>query len=114
MLAIPLTNDVDQTVAVRSGAARISVRVHWQPLTKQWYLSAFSAVGTYTVNRQIPSPRALGEDRFDTEYLVNNAAFPGELAVIPLADYSGEIGRRPWGNTHQLVWLTRADLERIG
>lgn len=114
MLAIPLTNDVDQTVTVRNGAARITVRMHWQPLTEQWYVSVFSAVGAYTINRQVPSPRPLGEDGFDTEYLVNNDAFPGELAVIPVAGYSGEVGRRPWGVTHQLAWLTPADLERIG
>ena len=104
MLGIPLINAPRQTLSVTLGAQNVDMIVWWQPLSEMWYLDV--SIGNTRI--------ALGRAMSTSVRLVDNFAFVGELAVLPLVGMDeSEPGREAWDSTHRLVYLDAVETDAI-
>ena len=77
--------------------------VNWSPLTETWFLTLRFRDGRSVAEGRQMAPRVR---------LIRSQLFQGDLAVIPTDPLvHANPGRKPWGITHDLVYLTQAEVD---
>ena len=107
MQRIPATNDASQTFQTVLNDQTVTIKLDYLPNTGCWLMTLTAADGTEYVNgARIQSGVPL--------LYTLSTAFEGDIIPIPLTKPARTMGRNPWGNTHQLSYLTPDELREIG
>ena len=105
MQTIPIIADTRQTMLLTLGRQSVTLSLWWQPLSGAWYLSLRDNAG---------QPLALGRQIAPRTGLIKSVAFQGEIAASPLSrETTAAIDLDSWGRTHQLLYLTPAEVDQV-
>ena len=96
---IPLSDDARQTFRIILGGSTVRLRVWWQPLDENWYLSLAAPDTT-------PIISGVRVDEAGAPLTARQLDFEGGLLV----DGQGPVRRRAWTTTHKLLYLTEAEV----
>lgn len=108
MQILPLTNDFSQKFNTVLSSQAVDIRVSYQDIGAGWFFyMSFSSgekiVSGYRINTGSPILKSISSD------------FIGDIICVPSIEKTSEPGKdQPWGNTHQLVYLTPSELVEAG
>ena len=105
MEVLPVTNGPRQSLTVMLAGQSVDLSLWYQPLSAAWYVSLATRGGSSIARgRQVaPSVR-----------LIRSRAFAGEIVAVPIAlDDTSDLGNAPWETTHQLAYLTAAEVAAL-
>jgi hypothetical protein len=108
MQIIPVTNDpINQTFNTVLGGVEVVLNIWYQDISSGWYISMMFPNGTKIISgaRLNSSSRLLASTFSD---------FVGDIIPAPTLFPGEELGISPWGITHNLLYLTNADLTEAG
>lgn len=105
MQRIPLIDSPRQTMQIPLGGDTMRVVVWWSPLSAHWYLSIATDAG---------ADIALGRQITPSQRLIRDVSYEWDIVAIPRADdIVSDIGRQGWGVTHDLYYLTGAEVASV-
>lgn len=101
----PVTNDASQSFATSLAGQLVEINLRYRAISQGWYI-------TLRKNGQIivASQRLNNQSILLRDLVVD---FEGDIVVVPSTKPARELGRRPWGNTHKLVYLTADEVKAI-
>jgi len=108
MQKLPLTNDFAQIFRSVLNDQNVSIRIWYQDIGEGWFFSmeftgGDEIVSGYRINTGSPILKAVFSD------------FIGDIICIPSIEKTAEPGiDEPWGNTHDLFYMTPAELVEAG
>ncbi len=103
MQLIPVTNDASQKFVTFLNKQPVEIKIWYQNVGSGWYIDI-----AYE-NKKIVSARRLNNKARLIRNIIKD--FEGELVVVPSTAPEQELGRRAWGNTHKMVYLTNEELK---
>jgi hypothetical protein len=108
MQILPLINDFSQTFRTILNGQEVNVRIWYQDIGNGWFFSmqfstGIKIVSGYRINTGAPILKSISSD------------FIGEIICVPSIEKTEEPGKdAPWGNTHQLIYLTPEESQEAG
>jgi len=108
MQILPLTNDFSQIFRTVLDGQEVDVKAWYQDIGDGWFFSMQFSTGTkivsgYRINNGSPILKSISSD------------FIGEIICVPSIEKTSEPGKdSPWGNTHQLLYLTPEESQEVG
>ena len=106
MQFLPINNESNQIFNTVLNGAELKFNFWYQDIGAAWYVSVFYPDET-------PILEAARINSESPIFATTLTEFGGDIVPFPLAAEGVEIGRNAWGVTHDLLYLTDAEIEAI-
>ncbi len=107
MQRIPVTNDARQTFLTILNNVTVRMTVWYQSVGGSWYMKIETPEG-----RIITQGAKLNSGRSVLSGIIDD--FIGSLVVVPVQSPVQDLGRNPWGTTHNLIYMNEEESVRAG
>jgi len=107
MQQILVSNDARQTFLTTLEGVSLRLNVWYQSVGEAWFIDVIQPDGT-----PITQGAKLNSGRSPLSGIISQLS--GAIVPVPIELPIKDLGRNPWGSTHNLIYMTRDEARRAG